>query len=133
MGHLQKPLLPASLPYDASSLFERFIGLCRNVFFAIDDYSDIDFIIAMSGLYYLFTESFYASGTGSSGAQNNGYGPLCRRALKTALWAAGAFLPPRMDSVQALILGVSDGLYLDIFLLISIGSRHMPSKCRNLG
>ncbi|KAK7418911.1 hypothetical protein QQX98_003614 [Neonectria punicea] len=89
---------------------EHFVELCRNVFFAIDDYSDVDFIIAVSGLYYLFTERFHTSGTDSSWGQYRNYGVLCGRALEAALTAIGAFLPAKTDSVQALVLGSSHAI-----------------------
>lgn len=86
---------------------EHFIGTCRNVLFAIDDYSDAEFIIATAGLYYLFTEIFQTSAPGPSRREFLAYGQLCREALEAALSTVGAFLPARMDSVQALVLGVS--------------------------
>ncbi|KPM46026.1 hypothetical protein AK830_g438 [Neonectria ditissima] len=89
---------------------EHFMDLCRNVFFAIDDYSDVDFIIAVSGLYYLFTERFHTSETDPSWEQYRHYGILCGRALESALTALGAFLPARTDSVQALVLGSSHAI-----------------------
>ncbi|KAH7117161.1 hypothetical protein B0J11DRAFT_593352 [Dendryphion nanum] len=84
---------------------EHFIDTCRNVFFAIDDYSDVEFIIATAGLYYLFTEIFQTTAPGPSRRQFLAHGHLCRKALEAALSTVGAFLPARMDSVQALILG----------------------------
>lgn len=84
---------------------EHFIDTCRKVFFAIDGYSNAEFIIATAGLYYLFTEIFQTSAPNPSRQQFLAHGHLCRKALEAALSTVGAFLPVRMDSVQALVLG----------------------------
>lgn len=73
----------------------------------MEEYSDNDFIIAMSGLYYLFTESYNSSSTAVSREQSCGYGVLCKQALEASLSTIGAFLPAEAKSVQALLLGVS--------------------------
>ncbi|KAK1635694.1 hypothetical protein BDP81DRAFT_430123 [Colletotrichum phormii] len=44
----------------------EFIDLCRNVYFSVDDFTAIEFIIVNSGLHYLFTEYFCPPGLGNS-------------------------------------------------------------------
>ncbi|KAF6824061.1 fungal specific transcription factor domain-containing protein, partial [Colletotrichum plurivorum] len=84
-----------------------YIDLCRNVYFSIDDYSDTEFIIANSGLFYLFTEYFYPSGNTDLQRQYLAWGQQCRNALLAAVGSLGACLLARPESVRAVVIGAS--------------------------
>lgn len=90
---------------------QAFIDLCREVYFSIDDYSDTDFIIVNSGLYYLFTEYFIPKDNVDLQKQFISWGALCRTAVTAAISSLGANLPARAENVQALILGVGISPY----------------------
>ncbi|KAF6810011.1 hypothetical protein CMUS01_13559 [Colletotrichum musicola] len=85
----------------------NYIDLCRNVYFSIDDYSDTEFIIANSGLFYLFTEYFYPSGNTDLQRQYLAWGQQCRNALLAAVGGLGACLLARPESVRAVVIGAS--------------------------
>ncbi|OHW97497.1 fungal specific transcription factor domain-containing protein, partial [Colletotrichum incanum] len=106
-------LLTTSLESPPSSFFvlrcflpsSAFIDLCRNVYFSVDDYSAVDFIIVNSGLYYLFTEYFCPNENADLQKQHLYWGSLCRNALAAAVTSLSASLSARIENVQALILG----------------------------
>ncbi|KZL78373.1 fungal specific transcription factor domain-containing protein, partial [Colletotrichum incanum] len=87
-----------------------FIDLCRNVYFSVDDYSAVDFIIVNSGLYYLFTEYFCPNENADLQKQHLYWGSLCRNALAAAVTSLSASLSARIENVQALILGSSHAI-----------------------
>lgn len=84
-----------------------YIELCRDVYFSIDEYADTDFIIANSGLYYLFTEHFCPTDNEDLRKQYFVWGRLCRDAMMQAVGSLTVCLPAHIKSVQALVLGVS--------------------------
>jgi hypothetical protein len=83
---------------------DSFIECCQRVFFATEEYGAATFIIANAGLYFLFQEKL----VGASG--NRDYLEvqcLCRDNLETALSNLPLLLPPKRETVEALLLGVS--------------------------
>ncbi|OHF04290.1 hypothetical protein CORC01_00629 [Colletotrichum orchidophilum] len=83
----------------------QFIDLCRNVYFSVDDYTSIDFIIVNSGLHYLFIEYFCPVGNSDLQKQHLAWGSMCRNALAAAVGSISAGLSAKVENVQALILG----------------------------
>lgn len=82
---------------------EKFSDICRKVYFAIDDYNEIDFILANGYLSYIFCE--YTSVSGLSDYQE--FLHLCRENLHNAFARLPLLLPSSMEVVAALTLGVS--------------------------
>ena len=83
---------------------EDFIESCRKVYFATEDFSVATFIIVNAGLYYLFQEKSVLDEARS--AEFIEYHYLCRDNLETALSNLPLLMPPRMDTIEALMLGV---------------------------
>lgn len=82
---------------------EKFADICRNVYFAVEDYSDIEFLLANSYLYHMFSEHFFASGN----LKYKDYCCLCRFNVEGTLRRLQLFLPASMEAIAALTLGVS--------------------------
>ncbi|KAK2740009.1 hypothetical protein CKAH01_07178 [Colletotrichum kahawae] len=104
---------PSSFPVLRSLMpIPAYIELCRDVYFSIDEYTDTDFIIANSGLYYLFTEHFCPTDNEDLRKQYFVWGRLCRDALMEAVGSLTICLPAHVRSVQALVLGASHAIEL---------------------
>lgn len=85
---------------------EDFTKYCRQVYFATEDFSLVTFIIVNGGLYYLLLEKHILEEDETAAAGFLSYQNLCQDNLKTALANLPLFLPARIDSIQALLLGV---------------------------
>jgi hypothetical protein len=72
------------------------------VYFAVDDYSDLDFIIANEYLSYIFAEHVVVTGI----QDYAGYSRLCSKNLQQALSRLPLLLPASMEAIAALMLGV---------------------------
>lgn len=83
---------------------DQFVETCRRVYFAVDGYSISTFIIVNAGLYYLFRENSIDEATIRE--KYSRYQYLCRDNLETALANLPLLLPPRAETVEALLLGV---------------------------
>ena len=82
---------------------ERFADICRKVYFAVDDYSQIDFILANGYLSCIFGEHGIATGS----KVYDEYYLCCRENLHSTLLRLPLLLPPSMETIGALTLGVS--------------------------
>jgi hypothetical protein len=72
------------------------------VYFAIEDYTQVDLIVANGYLSYIFSEHFAISGR----KDYQEYGEVCRKNLQEALSRLPLLLPPSMEVTAALALGV---------------------------
>jgi hypothetical protein len=81
---------------------ERFTEICRKVYFAVDDYSEIDFLLANGYLSHIFSEYTIVSGS----LDTKTTACLCRSNLHDAISRLPFLLPPSMDVVAALTFGV---------------------------
>lgn len=81
---------------------EMFAEICRKVYFAVEDYDDVDFILANGYLYYVFSEHVIVSGLD----ENREYYTLCRENFQNAFSQLPLLLSPSMKVVAALTLGV---------------------------
>lgn len=81
---------------------EQFTETCQKVCFAVDEYSQLDFILANSYLSYIFSE--YITVTGEHGFQD--YYRRCRQNAQLALSQLPFLLPATVEAVAALTLGV---------------------------
>jgi hypothetical protein len=84
---------------------EDFTDSCRKVYFATDDFSLTTFIVVNAGLYYLFQEKFIMNENDAAAAECMSYHHMCRDNFETGLANLPFFLPPKMESVEALLLG----------------------------
>ncbi|KAF4979130.1 hypothetical protein FZEAL_4620 [Fusarium zealandicum] len=80
---------------------EKFEEICCKVYFVVNDYTQVDFIIANSFLSYMFAEHAVIYGVDSSQQNCN----LCRSNLGTSLSRLPLLLPASMEVVVALTLG----------------------------
>lgn len=83
--------------------YEKFEEICRKVYFAVDDYTEADLIVANSFLSHMFTE--YAAIYGDSSFKE--YAQLCGSKLDGLLSRLPIFLPATLEVIAALALGVS--------------------------
>ncbi|WAO96393.1 Zn(2)-C6 fungal-type domain-containing protein [Fusarium falciforme] len=89
--------------------FDMFKEICRKVYFAVDDYTEAEFIIANSFLSYLFAEHAVIRGDATS----REYCTLCRSNLGNAISRLPLILHASMEMIAALTLGlnISTALY----------------------
>ncbi|KAF2652653.1 hypothetical protein K491DRAFT_695375 [Lophiostoma macrostomum CBS 122681] len=80
---------------------ERFTKMCQNIYFSVDGYSEIDYILANGFLSYVFFEHLVVSGR-SDFAE---YSQLCRNSLHSALSRLPLLIPSSVDVIAALTLG----------------------------
>lgn len=81
---------------------DTFSEICRRVYFAVEDYSEIDFILTNGYLQYVFSE--YTSATGLHVFLE--HHQTCQRNLQTACARLPILLTPSMEVIAALTLGV---------------------------
>ncbi|KAF2117979.1 hypothetical protein BDV96DRAFT_406881 [Lophiotrema nucula] len=80
---------------------QTFTDTCRKVYFAVDDYTDVDLILANAYLSCIFSEHVIASGQRSYKA----FAQLCRTNLEYGLARLPLLLPASMEVIAALMLG----------------------------
>ncbi|KAI0164989.1 fungal-specific transcription factor domain-containing protein [Xylariaceae sp. FL1272] len=82
---------------------ETFTNICRKVYFAVDGYSDIEFILANGYLSYIFSEY-----VGSAGEHDlRAYCKLCRQNAQLTLTRIPLLLPATMETIAALAFGAT--------------------------
>ncbi|KAL9083684.1 MAG: hypothetical protein Q9165_008412 [Trypethelium subeluteriae] len=81
---------------------QSFTDICRKVYFAVDDYSEVDLVLANAYLSYIFAEHVITSGL----QDYREYCQLCRDNLEDALLRLPLLLPASMEVIAALTLGV---------------------------
>ena len=81
---------------------EKFTEICRKVYFAVDDYSEIDFILVNGYLSYIFSEHVVISGL----EEYREYCRICRENFHNALLRLPLLLPVSMETIAVLTLGV---------------------------
>ncbi|KAJ3548208.1 hypothetical protein NM208_g1130 [Fusarium decemcellulare] len=81
--------------------FKQFEDICCKVYFAVNDYTEEEFIIANSFLSYIFAEHAVVYGADTS----REYCYLCRSNVGNSLSRLPLFLPASMEAVTALTLG----------------------------
>ncbi|KAI0879413.1 fungal-specific transcription factor domain-containing protein [Hypoxylon argillaceum] len=82
---------------------EKFTEICQKVCFAVDEYSQLDFILANGYLSYIFSE--YITVTGNHNYQK--YYTLCRQNAQVALSRLPLVLPASIEAIAALLFGAS--------------------------
>ncbi|KAL9071886.1 MAG: hypothetical protein Q9157_005312 [Trypethelium eluteriae] len=81
---------------------QNFTEICRKVYFAVDEYSEVDLILANAYLSYIFAEHVVVSGL----QDYREYCQLCRENLEDALPRLPLLLPASIEVIAALTLGV---------------------------
>lgn len=89
---------------------DEFTDKCQKVYFSIEDFSDATYILVNAGLYYIFIEQAFGADDLPLKQQYQSFQRLCQINLETALSRLPLFLPGRAESIQALLLGVSDDI-----------------------
>ncbi|PVH79366.1 hypothetical protein DL98DRAFT_461159 [Cadophora sp. DSE1049] len=85
---------------------ETFTEICQKVYFAVDDYKEVDYILANGYLYWLFAEY----GIVSDSDEYLTYCMQCRNNLHNTLVQLPLLLQPSMKAVAALIMGALYGI-----------------------
>jgi hypothetical protein len=83
-----------------------FDALCSVVYFPSHHLTDSTFIIVNAGLYYLFLEQHTSASDKASKDEFEPFIHLCRINLETALANVSLFMSARLETIQALFLGV---------------------------
>lgn len=84
-----------------------FADLCRTVYFPAEDFSDATFAVVNAMLYNLFVEQHSLAKDEALREEYNSYVTICKTNLETTLANFPLFLSPKIENVQALLLGVS--------------------------
>lgn len=101
---------------------ERFTDICQKVYFAVDEHSDVEFILANSYLSYVCYEYVVATGRQEYQEHYMRY----RQNAQVALSRLPLLLPASIEAVAALTFGVSPlsaSLYCDKSILAVAGDR----------
>ena len=115
--------MSAVLPLD------KFTEICQKVYFAVENYSDTDFIIANSYLYCVFSEHYIISGI----TAYHDYSCLLRFNLESTLRRLTLFLPATLEVIAALVLGVSGiivGLFVSMLTPPQVFQPYRKWQCR---
>jgi hypothetical protein len=92
------------------------------VYFAVDEYTEVEFIIANAYLSYMFSEHVIISGL----QEYREYCRLCRENLEKALSRLPLLLPASMEVIAALTIGVRPPCKIkDQGYLLTLADRHL--------
>lgn len=83
-----------------------FADRCRLVYFPTEEFSEATFVTVNAGLYNLFFEQQEMTSVPALRDEYGSYTRLCRVNLETSLANMPLFLSPKVENVQALLLGV---------------------------
>ncbi|KAH8678426.1 hypothetical protein BX600DRAFT_452045 [Xylariales sp. PMI_506] len=108
---------------------DMFSDICRKVYFAIDDYNDVEFILANGYLSYIFAE--YVAETGSQNYLD--FSRQCRENLHNSLARLPLLLPPSIEVVAALTLGALNAVESSKFSLAWTFISTASNICQTLG
>ncbi|KAK2473639.1 hypothetical protein H9L39_13599 [Fusarium oxysporum f. sp. albedinis] len=84
---------------------DRLIDCCREIYFAVDNFSLPTFLIANATLRYLFQEKVQQSQDPSSREEYRKLSQLCRGNLETAMNKFNVLAPPSLENAEAFLLG----------------------------
>ncbi|SCN82563.1 uncharacterized protein FFB20_06822 [Fusarium fujikuroi] len=84
---------------------DRLIDCCREIYFAVDNFSLPTFLIANATLRYLFQEKAQASQDPLFRDEYRKLSQLCRDNLETAMNKFRVLAPPSLENVEAFLLG----------------------------
>ncbi|KAL2681182.1 hypothetical protein Neosp_008789 [[Neocosmospora] mangrovei] len=84
---------------------QDFMKLCQTVYFPAQDVSHTTYTIVIAGLYYLFLEQHILASAKATKEEFASYIHICRVNLETSLANSSVFAAPKIETVQALLLG----------------------------
>ncbi|KAF5720950.1 hypothetical protein FMUND_3853 [Fusarium mundagurra] len=84
---------------------DRLIDCCREIYFAVDNFSLPTFLIANATLRYLFQEKLQTSKDPPSSEEYRKLSQLCRDNLEAAMNKFNVLAPPSLENVEAFLLG----------------------------
>lgn len=108
---------------------EQFTDICQKVCFAVDEYSQLDFIIANSYLSYIFSE--YITATSEHGYQD--YYRRCRQNAQVALSRLPFLLPATIEAIAVLTFGASYAVESSKATLAWTYISYAANLCQTLG
>ncbi|KAI1368604.1 fungal-specific transcription factor domain-containing protein [Xylaria arbuscula] len=108
---------------------ERFTDICQKVYFAVEDYSQFDFILANCYLSYVFSE--YVAVTGKHRYKE--YHSQCRLNAQVALSQLPLLLPATTEAVATLAFGASYAIESSRATLAWTYISNAANLCQTLG
>ncbi|KAL4804935.1 hypothetical protein BDV18DRAFT_23166 [Aspergillus unguis] len=116
--HVVIPMLRRAMDGSVSSLqslcpfipFDRLVDKCREVYFAMKDYSDATFIVVNGGLFQIFVASSLMTDDRALREEYQGYADICKYNLDTALASLHLLMPATIDSIEALTVGAAHAI-----------------------
>ncbi|KAF4343945.1 hypothetical protein FBEOM_2102 [Fusarium beomiforme] len=84
---------------------DRLIDCCREIYFAVDNFSLSTFLIANATLRYLFQEKAQVAEDASLREENRKHSQLCRDNIETAMNKFSLLASPGIENVEAFLLG----------------------------
>lgn len=97
---------------------DDFIDYCRRVYFSTEDFTLMTFIIVNGGLLYVLEEKAILTRSERALEELWVYHRICRDNMETALAHVTLILPARKETIEALLVGVSQTI------------RHRPLSAR---
>ncbi|KAI1127902.1 fungal-specific transcription factor domain-containing protein [Nemania abortiva] len=108
---------------------EKFTETCQKVYFAVDEYSQLDFILANGYLSYIFSE--YIAATGNNDYYE--YYRRCRQNAQVALSRLPLILPTSIEAIAALTFGASYAVESSKATLAWTYISNAANLCQTLG
>lgn len=106
-----------------------FNEVCQKVYFAVDDYSEVEFLIANGYLYWLFSEYFIISGS----EEYRFYYAQCQQNLHTTLSRFPLLSSASMETIAALTIGALYAIEISNATLAWTFSSAASNHCQTLG
>ena len=88
---------------------QDFSDLCKEVFFATEEYSEATFIIVNTGLYFMFSELAAGCDDTKTRKVYKRYCDLSQSNVETCLAQLNLFQPAKVEIIEALLTAVSSG------------------------
>ena len=106
--------MPEKPPFFCCTIFwfmsaQEFSDLCKEVYFATEEYSEATFVIVNTGLYFIFSELAAGCDDTKTRKSYNWYCELSQINLETCLAQLHLFQPPKTEIIEALLMAVSSG------------------------
>jgi hypothetical protein len=107
------PVIPPVTPSlsNAMLVIPDFPDRCQTLYTNRNDSNDANFLLVNVGLFFLFAESRYQTQDDSLKEDYKAYYHLCQTNIEVTLTNLRLLWPARMESVEALLLGVSNSIY----------------------
>ncbi|KAH8811210.1 hypothetical protein F5884DRAFT_781508 [Xylogone sp. PMI_703] len=107
----------------------KFTDICQKVFFAVNGYSEVEFILANSCLMWLFSEYAVISGQ----PKFRDYAIQCTKNVESALKRLPFLLPASMEVIAALVIGALHAIEVSKAVLAWTFISSASHLCQTLG